>query len=239
MVGLLKEEADRLDPEAAWAAIGQELARKHSDQARALQDILLRKQTIVRRPLQRLIDRPHLLSGWLSRFRASWRFDNDHLRWTRNPLDVLADTYHQLNMDDQAGEPPAFVIWDHDARLLEKGLGFYRNLETRLGSTSFEELDALLQKPTPPAGWDEALWAKVRGAHLGHQAGLTLLGLLPIIGRNVGFDGLRMRPDLTIEIPDRLHDPKLQARMKKVLVPPPKATLRRSRGHQRGYVLCA
>jgi biotin carboxyl carrier protein len=61
----------------------------------------------------------------------------------------------------------------------------------------------------------------VRAAHAGHQLGLDILALLPMIAEKVGFYDLRMADDLSITIPERLHDPKLQEAMRKVLVPPP------------------
>jgi biotin carboxyl carrier protein len=61
----------------------------------------------------------------------------------------------------------------------------------------------------------------VRAAHLGHQLGLDILDLLPMIADKVGFYELKLEDDLTITIPEHLHDPKLQDLMRKVLVPPP------------------
>ena len=61
----------------------------------------------------------------------------------------------------------------------------------------------------------------VRAAHAGHQLGLEILALLPMIAATVGFYDLALNDDLTIHIPERLHDAKRQEAMRRVLVPPP------------------
>ena len=70
---------------------------------------------------------------------------------------------------------------------------------------------------------DDATWDRVRGAHLGFQAGVDIMAVLPSIAEATGFYDLRVNPDLTVHIPERLNDPELQAAMAKVLVPPPVA----------------
>ena len=61
----------------------------------------------------------------------------------------------------------------------------------------------------------------MRAAHAGHQLGLEILALLPLIGAKTGFYDLSLNEDLTIEIPARLFDAAHQEAMRKVLVPPP------------------
>ena len=70
-------------------------------------------------------------------------------------------------------------------------------------------------------GFDAGTWEQIRSAHFGYEAGLELLGMMFLIGINTKFWDLRVEEDLEITIPDYLTDPDLQARMKKVLVPPP------------------
>jgi biotin carboxyl carrier protein len=50
---------------------------------------------------------------------------------------------------------------------------------------------------------------------------MELFSLLVKLARNVGFYELSVNADLTITIPERLRDKKLQDEMIKVLVPPP------------------
>jgi biotin carboxyl carrier protein len=141
--------------------------------------------------------------------------------WLRNPLLILSDTYSLLHMDANVDLPAAHRIWQQDAELLEEGAAFYAEVESRLGMTSWGELDGRLKSPEPPSGFDPDQWREVREAHLGFQLGLELYGLLPLIGERVRFFELRVNDDLTIKIPERLFDKDHQAKMKKVLVPPP------------------
>jgi biotin carboxyl carrier protein len=128
-------------------------------------------------------------------------------------------------MDYRDGVPAAHVIWDHDHALLSTGLGFYRRLGERLGAGGaalcWEATERLLASSEAPAGFDDATWKKVRASHLGFQLGLEVLDVLVLIGARARFFELRVEDDLTITIPERLFDTELQARMKKVLVPPP------------------
>jgi biotin carboxyl carrier protein len=116
----------------------------------------------------------------------------------------------------------AHRIWDHDKALLDRALGFYEALGARVSERlSWPELDATLLADEPAFGFDDAVWTRVRAAHAGHQMGLEILALLPLIGAKTRFDDLRLSDDLTIDIPARLLDPKHQDAMRKVLVPPP------------------
>jgi biotin carboxyl carrier protein len=128
-------------------------------------------------------------------------------------------------MDHRTDVPAAQVIWDHDNELMQTGLGFYRRLEARLagaaGRMSWTDLSKVLAQATPPGRLDQPTWERVRASHTGFQCGLELLDLLPLIGERTGFFELRVEEDLSITIPPRLTEPALQARMKKVLAPPP------------------
>lgn len=228
-VGLLAEAAQEIDVSAAvsmlvahhdkrCAAVGGEAGKTLLAATRAA---LGRKETLVQRPFDTLFEEPHVLSAWLSRNRGRFSVVDGRVQWKVNPVEVLADTYWLLNMDDRPGVPAAHVIWKHDQALLEAARGFYGRLEARLGALAWQELSSLLDRPSPPSGFDEALWRRVRGAHQGFQLGLELLGLLPLIGDRAGFYELCVEPDLEVHIPTRLTDPQLQARMKKVLSPPP------------------
>lgn len=231
-VALLRAEAVDVDLDSAERAI---LAH-HEARARAAasdadeeallartREILAKKETLLRRPLERLLGCPHVLSGWLSAHQGSFREEKGRVVWIANPIDVLADTYHVLNMEPQPDAAPAQVIWDHDHEILRDALGFYQQLKTRLGapaSGDYPSLDAFLRGPAP-SGTDPQLWREIQGAHLGFQLGLELLGILPLIGLRSGFFELRLEDDLRVHIPARLLDPALQERMRKVLVPPP------------------
>ena len=233
-VGLLHEATAALDLVYAWTKIGA--AREAALRAvgdgeitqkaiAATRRALQLKETLFKRPLDAIFDEAHIFSAWLSRNIHSFTIEHGRVVWQRNPLEVLADTYWILNMDYRSGVPAAHIIWDHDNELLQTGLTFYRTLETRLAGAErhipWPELSARLANAEPPAGFDASTWAEVRASHAGFQCGLELLDLLPLIGDRTGFFDLKVEADLSITIPARLTEPALQARMKKVLAPPP------------------
>jgi biotin carboxyl carrier protein len=191
--------------------------------AKAMSDVLDRKGTLLTRPMDRLLEDPHLLSGWLSLHRNDFRIEGGKLSWRRNPLAILQETYEYLNMAWDPAAPAAEVIWEHDHALLSRAIRFYAEVRKALGLTEeqFRELDEVLRKEAPQGGYDAAAWERIRAAHLGFEAGNELLGLLFTIAEKVKFFGFRVEENLDVTIPAHLNDADLQARMKKVLVPPP------------------
>jgi biotin carboxyl carrier protein len=134
---------------------------------------------------------------------------------------VLADTYRLVNMDTASGAA-ANRIWDHDRDILDTALAFYRALGARGAATiAWPDLDATLRCDAPAFALDDEAWTRVRAAHAGHQLGLEMLALLPLIGDKTRFYDLALNDDLTVHIPERLLDPSHQDAMRKVLVPPP------------------
>ncbi|MCA9625024.1 MAG: biotin carboxylase, partial [Myxococcales bacterium] len=220
-VGMLAEAAGNVDVTAAYARLCKE-AKAAGDLAPATVDeILTLKQTLLQRPLQALLGHAHVFAGWLARFRHRFAIDGGRFRWLDNPLEVLWDTYNYLNMEDWPGAPPAYVIWAHDEAMLRRGLDFYRALGDRLGGADYRAQREALASEQPPAGIDAALWSRIRSADRGHQLGLGLLAIAPLIGAECGFFELTVAEDLRCVVPERLHDPALQARMRKMLAPPP------------------
>lgn len=230
LVGTLKEEADLLDPVYAFMQMKKHYARQialdfpdNPQAAKAMSQVLDRKGTLITRPMERLLGDPHLLSGWLSMNTKNFRFEEGKIVWLRNPLRVLAETYGFLHMSYNPHKPAADIIWGHDNELLQESIAFYDTLREHFGLTTNEyfKADDILKNEKPQGGYDEDTWGQVRSAHFAYEAGLELLGMLFLIGENVKFWDLRVEEDLEITIPDYLTDPDLQARMKKVLVPPP------------------
>ncbi|MHB1398011.1 MAG: ATP-binding protein [Trichloromonadaceae bacterium] len=234
LVGLLKEEASKIDPIYAFLQMKKHYAQvvtaMFADQPEVLakelknmSELLDRKGTLISRPMEVLLGDPHLLSGWLSLNRKNFRIEAGKIVWLRNPLVVLEETYDYLNMAYRAEEPAAEVIWSHDHELLQKGLRFYATLREKFGldKDSYFRLNELLQKAEPQGGLDAVVWQQVQASHFGFEAGLELLGMVFLVADKVNFWDLRVEDDLEITIPDYLTDPDLQARMKKVLVPPP------------------
>ena len=190
---------------------------------KTMSQIIDRKGILVTRPMDRLLEDPHLLSGWLSVNRKNFTIEKGKVIWHDNPFVILSDTYEYLNMCHDPSAPAADVIWAHDNELLQKGLSFYATLSGRfkLGMHEFDKLSALLAKEKPQDGFSAEEWAQIRSAHIGFEAGLELLGMLFLVAENVKFWDFKVEDDLEVTIPTHLHDAELQVRMKKVLVPPP------------------
>src|SRR5512137_1617815 len=230
LMGLLKEEASKIDTVYAFIQMKKAYAKKMAElfpddpkPAKDMSAILDRKGTLVTRPMDKLLEDPHLLSGWLSINRNNFSVEKGKVVWHDNPFVILADTYDYLNMAYDPAAPAAEVIWKHDNDLLQKGLRFYTTLaeKFKLGLHEFDKLSAILMKEKPQGGFSAEEWVAIQSAHMGFEAGLELLGMLFIVADNVKFWAFKVEDDLEVTIPDYLHDAELQARMKKILVPPP------------------
>ena len=234
LVGTLKEEANKLDVVYAFFQMKKHYAKHVAEQfadqpdvcakeLKNMSSLLDRKGTLITRPMERLLEDPHLLSGWLSMNTKNFRIDKGRVVWLRNPLGVLNETYEFLHMNYRPHKPAAEIIWDHDNELLQQSLHFYRTLREKLGLEREEyfKLNELVKKEKPQAGFDAETWEQIRSAHFGYEAGLELLGMLFLIGENTKFWDMKVQDDLEVVIPDYLTDLDLQARMKKILVPPP------------------
>jgi acetyl/propionyl-CoA carboxylase alpha subunit len=224
-VGRLRQRAEALDVEHALGDIRRRLLAAETDAGsrKALAECVDRKQSLLLRPVHKLFAEPHMLSGWLSIHRTAFTVAGGKIAFNTNPVELLADTYHYLNMDFRAGTPPAYMIWDHDNAVLQQALSFYAKAVELTGLTDWAVLDVALRASTAPFGVSGVEWGTVRAAHLGFQAGMDVLLVLPYIAQVTGFHDLCVNDDLSIEIPDALLDPKHQAEMAKVLVPPPAA----------------
>ncbi|ACG71736.1 biotin/lipoyl attachment domain-containing protein [Anaeromyxobacter sp. K] len=230
LVGMLKDEANKLDTAYAFAEMKKHYAKLMATEnpgdaaaQKAMTDVLDRKVTLLTRVIDRFLDDPHLFAGWLSMNRRHYRIENGKLLWIRNPLGVLNDAYAYLNMAFHPRRPASQVMWEHDHELLTKSLRFYVALRERFGlkREEYYKLNEILQKEEPQDGFDAETWTKIRSAHLGYEAGNELLGLLFMVAESVRFFDFKVEDDLEVTIPEHLHDPELQARMKKVLCPPP------------------
>ncbi len=233
-VGALKQASQQFDlPTVYHQIVSDALLNENDAETKSgLQKILQRKEILLTRPVARLMSEPHLLSGWLSRHQADFSADKKGaLSWTRNPIEILAETYHFLNMNYRANNhrkfPAASMIWDHDQAILNEALDFYSHLHTQLKAhkaapENFSALNKLLAGKRP-AYFDESMWDAILAAHKGYQAGCEILLILPYIAQQTGFFELYVKPDLSIHIPTKLTDKTFQTEMAKVLVPPPVA----------------
>jgi len=223
-VGQLKQVANDLDVDQIYQNIAQRAAAQDSDNAAEILSIAERKSLLLTRPVKQLFANPHILSGWLSLNKQCFAQNTKgKLVWKRNPIEVLAQTYHYLNMNYTPENPAARMIWDHDNEVLQAALNFYAELSDRLPCENFEELNKALSAARAPKSIDKTQWTAIKAAHSGYQLGSDILLLLAHVAMSTEFYNLSVNEDLTIHIPDTLAEPELQDAMAKVLVPPPKA----------------
>ncbi|HSB20116.1 MAG TPA: biotin carboxylase N-terminal domain-containing protein, partial [Anaeromyxobacteraceae bacterium] len=118
LVGMLKEEGNKIDTAYAFAEmkkhyVSQMAAEAPDDPsvAKAMGEVIDRKLTLLTRAMDRLLDQPHLLAGWLSLMRRQYKIEGGKVFWFRNPLGVISDTYQYLNMAFHPKAPAAEVIW--------------------------------------------------------------------------------------------------------------------------------
>lgn len=230
-VGLLKDAANQIDLSECYQAIcNKELSNCETAQQHSAMSVVLQaKQTLLMRPLQLLLEQPHILSGWMSankhRFDVSGKkAKSQTISWVDNPLRMLDDLYGFLNMEYSDGRAAANMIWDHDHALLQEGLSFYDDLRAKMKLSNYGEVLDLLNQNTKPKALSKSSWQQVQASHAGFQAGMDLLKLLPYLAVSTGFFDLKVKPDLSIHIPSRLQDAELQEAMRLVLVPPPVAS---------------
>tara|TARA_R110001592_G_scaffold29205_3_gene106208 strand:- start:435 stop:3314 length:2880 start_codon:yes stop_codon:yes gene_type:complete len=233
-VGALKREAQQFNLNEVYRNICQTEIKNagSAENQAALQKILQRKQLLLTRPIESLMHEPHLLSGWLSLHQSDFSHDGKaKLSWTRNPIKVLADTYHYLNMNYRPNNhrkfPAATMIWDHDDAILSDALSFYESLEQTLSANKLElkdfaELNKCLSGKMPEC-FDKETWQAIQSAHAGYQAACDILLLLPHLALQTDFFKLYVKDDLSIHIPEGLMSREYQVEMAKVLVPPPTA----------------
>ena len=214
-VGELAAGAQKIDLEAAWKAYTKGYGKNASA-------VLEAKKTLILRPLQQLLDCPHTLSGWLSANKDAFTTNGGKIVFAENPVDVLTDTYHFLNLDNEGSAAASEQIWSHDAKMLDTADAFYLDAINELDVDAWSDLCAKLEGDAP-TGMDADTWAAIQGAHQGHQAGLSLLLLLPALAQQTGFYELEVNSDLSIFIPERLLDDDHQDAMAKALAPPPVA----------------
>ncbi len=221
-VGQLKSIANDIDLPFAYNNIRSEYIKGAGDNSSAYKHALDRKAGLLLRPLEILLNEPHQLAGWLSINYHHYSFENGKIRWVKNPIEVLADLYHFLNMDYVDGKPAANMIWDHDDDLLQQAIGFYNSLKERLGISDFYELESAVAGAVAD-GFSTEEWESIQSAHAGFQSGTEVLSVLPYIALQTNFFDLSVNDDLSISIPEVLMDSDLQEKMAKVLVPPPVA----------------
>lgn len=219
-VGALEKIIKDVDLEIAWKKMISEASSAD------LKKVLSRKLTLITRPIGELIKDAHLTAGFIGfHLNRSWKISGSKIEWLRNPIFILADLYHYLNMEADPNLPPSEQIWDHDDEVLQKALSFYQELAKRTGiSADSIELVTSLNSGKSLNGIESGLLQSVFTSHNGYQAGLELLKLIPYAGLNSGFYKLEVDEKLEAIIPEEFRKTETRDSLIKFLAPPPKAS---------------
>ena len=77
----------------------------------AARALLAKKETLLLRPIGRLLEDPHALAGFIGRHHGQlWKAERDEVSFIHNPIHVLQELYHYLNMDFEEGKPASEMI---------------------------------------------------------------------------------------------------------------------------------
>ena len=185
------------------------------------------KQTLLLRPVERLLADPHWLAGFLGRFDGElWTVEDGEVVFADNPVRFLRELYHYLNMEETPEKPASDKIWDHDDEILQASLAFYETVAERSGVTEWKALNALFdaEPNAAVANGDDGLWRECVAAHRGFQLGLELLLSIPRIGAATGFCEIAVSEELVPVFPEKFLDADNMARSTRALAPPPKAS---------------
>ncbi len=185
------------------------------------------KETLLLRPMGRLLDRPHALAGFIGRFDGElWEVRDGKPRFKENPMRFLQELYHYLNIENAPDKPPSDIIWDHDEVIMENAFAFYSRVAEASGTTDWNETRKLLESGDGGniANGDAQLWAACQAAHRGFQCGMEMLLLIPSISIESGFSEVSVAEDYTLQFPDQFEDAEQAETLRRYLAPPPEAS---------------
>ncbi len=218
-VGSLQVIARDVDVALAAKAL---LERMKDPEARR---ILAAKETLLLRPIERLLGDPHALAGFIGRFNGRlWREAGGDIELIENPALFLRELYHYLHWDFEINKPASEMIWADDAKLLGDAFAFYGQVSKRTAIDDWKALDALFEAEhdSAVAGDDAALWKACQAAHRGYKLGWELLLLIPRIGLQSGFTEITVNDRLEPVFPKQYLDTKIMQDLTRALTPPPK-----------------
>ncbi|RHX86701.1 biotin/lipoyl-containing protein [Leptospira stimsonii] len=218
-VGALERLMKDVDLEIAWK-------KTISDAPAEAKKVLSRKLTLITRPIEAIAKDAHLVAGFIGfHLNHSWKIASNKIEWLRNPIFILADLYHYLNMEADETQPPSEQIWDHDNEILQKAISFYQELSKKTGIAADSiELVTSLNGGKALKGVDSSILNQVIQSHNGFQIGLELIKLLPSAGLSSGFYNLGVDEKLEAILPEEFKKAETRDGFIKFLAPPPKAS---------------
>ncbi len=220
-VGALEILARDVDLDQAVLELLDRLPGESAKQALAAQE------TLLKRPLGRLLSDAHALTGFLGKFDGRlWRRNGEHIEFAENPILFLRELYHYLNMETVPGKPACDMIWQHDDGLLEDATHFYARAAEAFGTHDWQEITARLDGKRDAAlvGDDDDLWAACQAAHRGYQVGAPLLMIVPRLGVLSEMLDIQVNDALEPVFPEKFLDEDRAEEFRRALAPPPKAS---------------
>ncbi len=185
------------------------------------------KETLLLRPMGRLLESPHTLAGFLGLFDGElWETRDGKPHFAENPMRFLQELYHFLNIENAPDKPPSEIIWDHDEVIMENAFAFYSHVAELSGTTDWTETQKLLEGSDGGkiARGDAELWEACQAAHRGFQCGMELLLLIPSMGIESGFSDITVADDYTVKFPEYFEDADNASTLARYLAPPPQAS---------------
>ena len=226
-VGALKILGRDVDlDQAALTLVGRQPSR-------SAKQALIAQETLLKRPLGRLISDPHALAGFLGKFdgrlwqrKAKGKGKATEIEFLENPILFLKELYHYLNMETVPGKPASEMIWKHDDALLNDAMRFYERVATAFGTRDWKQIEKRF-KGGPVAelvGQDADLWAACQAAHRGYQVGAPLLLMVPRLGVLSQILDITVNDALEPVFPAIFLDAERAEEFRRALAPPPKAS---------------
>jgi acetyl/propionyl-CoA carboxylase alpha subunit len=219
-IGALESINRDLDLEVVWNQILSKATVSEKP-------ILKRKETLLIRPIEKLFSNPHLLGGFIGlNDGKAWNSNSNGIDFLINPIEILDRLYHYLNLDEREGAPASEMIWDHDEAILVEARSFYKKIDSFALAKSWKDLDSILSSNSVPSQTKltEEKWKEVVSAHLGFQAGMSILKIIPNIGKKSGFSKFQVDEQLELVVPEEFKTAKTRDAFTKALSPPPKSS---------------
>jgi acetyl/propionyl-CoA carboxylase alpha subunit len=220
-VGALQQVVADVDLDLAYKETLEQLPEKQAKQ------VFRMKQTLLLRPLKRLLANPHGLAGFIGLFDGElWKIEAGKVCFIQNPMRFLQELYHFLNLEDHPDKPPCDIIWGHDEKIMEDSMMFYGKVAERTGAREWHDVEKLFEAEGNDAlsDGDAALWQRCVAAHRGFQVGLELLLMIPRLGVESGFTEVAVGENFEPVFPEKFTDADSVTEFTRALAPPPKAS---------------
>ncbi|MFK7897653.1 MAG: biotin/lipoyl-containing protein [Myxococcota bacterium] len=219
-VGALEILARDVDVQAAGGALLGTLKDKAAKQA------FLAQETLILRPLGRLLSDAHAMAGFLGLYDGRlWERKGKKIVFLKNPIEFLRELYHYLDMEKTPGKPPSEMIWEHDDALLSDAEAFYASAAEALGTKDWASLAKKLEgKRDKKLADNDALWAACQASHRGFQIAAPLLLMIPRLGAQAEFLDVTISDTLEPIFPAQFEDEENADELRRALAPPPVAS---------------